>query len=115
MGDSTGFPMDSNLMVFSNGNLAATYGNYPNPFHAGSESTTIEFYLLTNSTVSLDIYDVTGNKVISLLKNVSLPAGDQKIPWDGKNGMGALVLNGVYYAQLNVNGNKLLTKIAVAK
>jgi hypothetical protein len=115
VGDSTGFPMPSSLMVFSNGDLAATYGNYPNPFHAGSENTTIEFYLQNPSTVSLDIYDVTGNKVISLLKNVSLPMGDQKEPWDGKNGMGALVLNGVYYAQLNVNGNKLLTKIAVVK
>jgi hypothetical protein len=115
VGDPTGFPMVSGVMSFSNGDLAKTYGNYPNPFHAGSESTMIEFYLGSTSTVSLELYDVMGNRVESLLKKASLPAGLQRVPWDGRNGMSALVLNGIYYAQLDVNGTKLLLKIAVVK
>jgi len=115
VGDPTGFPMVSGVMAFSNGELSKTYRNYPNPFHAGSETTTIEFNLLTASTVSLELYDVMGNRVGSLLKNASLPAGLQRVTWDGKNGMSNLVLNGIYYAQLDVNGTKLLLKIAVVK
>ncbi len=115
VGDPTGFPMVSGVMVFTDGELAKTYGNYPNPFHAGSEPTTIEFNLQTASTVSLEIYDVMGNRVRSLLKNAALPAGIQRVPWDGENGMGSLVLNGIYFAQLDVNGAKLLLKIAVVK
>ena len=114
-GDPTGFPMVSELMVFSDGSLAQTYGNYPNPFHPGSEKTTIEFYLTSASTVSLELYDVMGNRVVSLLKQDSLPSGLQKVLWDGRNGSGQLVLNGIYFAQLDVNGTKLLLKIAVVK
>jgi hypothetical protein len=116
-GDPTGFPMVSGLMVFSDGNVADTFGNYPNPFHAGSEDTTIDFYL-TNaaSSASVEIYDVMGNQVISLPDPGPL-VGLQKILWDGKNGMGVLVRNGIYFAQLTVDGNKLsnLVKIGVAK
>jgi len=116
-GDPTGFPMVSGLMVFSDGNVADTFGNYPNPFHAGSEDTTIDFYL-TNaaSSASVEIYDVMGNRVISLPDPGPL-VGLQKILWDGKNGMGVLVRNGIYFAQLTVDGNKLsnLVKIGVAK
>jgi hypothetical protein len=115
LGDPTGFPMGTGLMVLSAADLAKTYGNYPNPFHAGMENTTIEFYLNSASTVTLDLYDVMGSKVITLLKNQSIQPGLQRVSWDGRNGFGSLVLNGVYYAQLDVNGTKLLLKIAVVK
>ncbi|MGH7739866.1 MAG: FlgD immunoglobulin-like domain containing protein, partial [bacterium] len=115
IGDSTGFPMTSNLLVLSNGDLAKTYGNHPNPFHAGSESTQIEFYLSQPSKVSLELYDVMGNRVDSLLKGVVLPEGTQRVSWDGRNGRGSLVLSGIYFARLDVNGTQLLLKIAVVK
>ncbi len=114
-GDPTGFPMGTGLMFLSAADLAKTYGNYPNPFHAGMENTTIEFYLNAASTVSLDLYDVMGSKVITLLKGQTIEPGLQRVFWDGRNGFGSLVLNGVYYAQLDVNGTKLLLKIAVVK
>ena len=114
-GDSTGFPMESQTMVFSNGDLAGTYGSYPNPFRAGQESATIEFYLQSASTVSLTLYDVMGRRIGSLLDHQSLQPGLQRIPWDGRNGSGRSVVNGVYFAQLDVNGTKLLIKVVVIK
>jgi len=114
-GDPTGFPMLSGVMAFENGDLASTYGNYPNPFHPGTQSTTIEFYLASPSTASLVLYDVAGNKVVALLDHQTLGAGLQRILWNGANGVGATVLSGIYYAQLDVNGTKLLLKIAVVK
>jgi hypothetical protein len=114
-GDSTGFPMDSSVMLFEKGDVASTYGNYPNPFRAGFENTTIEFYLSATSTVSLVLYDVMGQKTATLLDHQNLPAGLQRVPWNGHNGFGNMVLNGIYYAQLDVNGSKYLLKIAVVK
>ncbi len=115
IGDSTGFPIQSETMAFLSPDVASTFGNYPNPFRAGLESTTIEFNLTTPTEVSLQLYDVMGSKVITLLENKTLSAGLQRISWDGRNGTGSYVLNGVYYAQLSVNGNKYLLKIAVVK
>jgi hypothetical protein len=114
-GDSTGFPMLSDVMLFEAANTASTYGNYPNPFRAGTENTTIEFYLPSASTVSLVIYDVLGSKVIALADHQDLNQGMQRFTWDGRNGLGAYVINGVYYAQLSVNGTTQLLKIAVVK
>ena len=115
LGDSTGFPMQSQLMLFLPPDVASTYGNYPNPFHPSQGSTTIEFNLQAASTVSLVLYDVMGGQVVKLADNQNLPAGLQRILWDGRNGMGSYVLNGIYYAQLTVNGQKYLLKIAVVK
>jgi hypothetical protein len=114
-GDPTGFPMASELLVIENGDIASTYGNYPNPFQAGTENTTVEFYLASASNVSLILFDIMGKKTATLLDHQSLASGLQRIPWNGKNDMGATVLNGVYYAQLNVNGVVYLLKIAVVK
>jgi len=115
LGDSTGFPMQSQLMVFLPPDVASTYGNYPNPFHPGQGSTTIEFNLQSAATVSLVLYDVMGNQVETLINNQNLPAGLQRAFWDGRNGTGNVVLNGIYYAQLTVGGQKYMIKIAVVK
>ncbi len=114
-GDVTGFPMYSNLMVISEGDTSKTFGNYPNPFRAGLEPTTLEFYLPAASTVSLTLFDTLGNRVAVLLSGRVLGQGLQKFIWDGKNSSGSLVLNGVYYALLEVNGRKFLVKVAVIK
>ena len=114
-GDSTGFPMNSNLMLFRATDVTSTYGNYPNPFHPGQGSTTIEFNLQSASTVSLVLYDVMGERTATLIDNQTLQAGLQRVSWDGRNGMGAYVLNGIYYAQLIVDGPKYMLKIAVVR
>ncbi len=114
-GDPTGFPMVSGLLVSEPSDVSKTYGNYPNPFRPGIENTTIEFYLPAPSSVSLILYDVLGNKVLTLLKGQNLPTGLQRLVWDGRNGSGAPVISGIYYAQLTVNGTSYLVKVAVVR
>jgi hypothetical protein len=113
--DPAGFPHASNLLILRDDTVASTYGNYPNPFRAGTESTTIEFYLGSPATVSLIVYDALGVRTRTLLDAQALPAGVQRVLWDGRNGRGGLVLNGVYFVQLEVNGEKYLHKVAVIK
>jgi hypothetical protein len=66
------------------------YQNYPNPFNP---STTIQYGLPQKSRVVLDVFDVLGQKVASLL-NGTLPAGYHNSQWD------ATVSSGIYFYRL---------------
>ncbi|MCH7972605.1 MAG: T9SS type A sorting domain-containing protein, partial [Bacteroidetes bacterium] len=81
--------------------------NYPNPFNP---STTINFSLPVKSTVSLIIYDVLGRKVNEVV-NEELPAGIQKVIWNGLNSSGVRTSSGVYFYRLIAkaeNGNQFV-------
>ena len=60
------------------------YQNYPNPFNP---ITTIQYDIPENSYVSLEIYDVLGKKVKTLVSK-SLNPGRYKIMWDATNDYG---------------------------
>lgn len=66
--------------------------NYPNPFNP---STNISFSLPSSSTVSLDVFDVNGRKVASILNNQQMQAGSHVELFDGIN-----LASGVYIYQL---------------
>jgi hypothetical protein len=92
--------------------------NYPNPFKAGLESTRISYYLERDSRVSLKIYTLDGKLVLSRSFSEQEPQGREglrDILWDGKNGNGDIVLNGVYICKLEAAGANATFKIAVAK
>ena len=81
--------------------------NYPNPFNP---STTINFSLPVKSNVSLIIYDVLGRKVNEVV-NEELPAGIQKVIWNGLNSSGVRTSSGVYFYRLIAkaeNGNQFV-------
>ena len=73
--------------------------NYPNPFNP---STTISFSIPASGIVHLEVYDIMGNKVKSLLNN-RLSAGNHKIVFDAKN-----LASGVYFYRLLFNSNSNL-------
>src|SRR6185503_19445140 len=88
---------------FSNRSLAESWSNYPNPFPAGRGLTRFVFYLPAAARVSLDIWTPRGERVTSAVSNVTFGAGlHQELSWDGRNGRGQSVSNGVYVAELNV-------------
>lgn len=73
--------------------------NYPNPFNP---STTINFSIPSNSTVTLTIYDISGNKVASLFENKSLSTGSYTQNFDASS-----LASGTYLYRLEaipVNG-----------
>ncbi len=72
--------------------------NYPNPFNP---STTIDFYVPRTSDVRLDIFNMAGQKIRTLI-NSRLSTGMQSLLWDGCDESGALVSSGVYISRLNV-------------
>jgi uncharacterized protein (DUF362 family) len=76
--------------------------NYPNPF---SESTTINFELLKNEVVNLNIFDYSGKLIIKLV-NKKLEAGKHSILWNGNDINGTGVKSGVYLAELRTKSFK---------
>ncbi|MFC1887941.1 FlgD immunoglobulin-like domain containing protein [Candidatus Cloacimonadota bacterium] len=70
--------------------------NYPNPFNP---VTNISFSLLEASQVDLNIYNLKGELVRSLLSDV-IPSGDNSILWDGRDDSGTIVPSGLYFYKL---------------
>jgi len=74
--------------------------NFPNPFNP---TTTIEYSIPTAGNVELVIFNMTGQKVRTLV-NQTKDAGFYKAVWDGKNEMGETAASGMYFYKL-VSGN----------
>jgi len=88
--------------------------NYPNPFNP---STIINFsipYDLTNSLAELIIYDVQGQKIKTLIKEV-LPAGNYLTKWDATDDNGIGVSSGVYIYTLRAADKQATGKIVFQK
>jgi hypothetical protein len=75
--------------------------SYPNPFNPMA---TINYALPTDGQVTIEIYDIVGRKVITLL-DVTEPAGYHSVTWYGKDSAGTLVASGVYFCRVQF-GNK---------
>jgi len=79
--------------------------NYPNPFNP---STKIQFSLNQMEKVRLDIYDIAGRLVKTLVDYESFNAGSYEVQWTGKNLEGKNVASGIYFARL-VAGESMQT------
>jgi hypothetical protein len=70
----------------------ALHQNYPNPFNG---STKIIYDLPRSSRVALEVFNILGRKVRTLMDQVQ-PAGSRVIDWDGLDDTGHPVASGVY-------------------
>jgi len=80
--------------------------NYPNPFNP---STSISFGLPKDSFVKLEVFNLLGQKVKTLLAG-NQRAGYKQIVWDGRDGAGKAVASGVYFYRLATDGDFEQTK-----
>ena len=83
--------------------------NYPNPF---SESTTISFSVPSESKVMLEVFDINGKRVNTLVDETLI--GKQRIVWNGATNQGAKAQSGIYFIRLKA-GNRTQTLKAVLK
>jgi len=79
----------------------------PNPF---SSETMIELALRHDGEVSLDVYDLSGRHVSSVLRGVQ-PAGVRLVKWDGRGEGGARMAPGVYLLLMNADGRKFSRRV----
>ncbi len=70
---------------------------YPNPFNP---STTIKFSIPKSEKVRLEIFDIRGRLVNSLIDSDFMNPGTYQAKWNGKNNLGGAVASGIYIARL---------------
>jgi len=74
--------------------------NYPNPFNP---STTISYLLAENSRVTLNIFNLAGERLRTLVGNVLQPGGLNRQVWDGRDDHGHFLPSGVYIYRLETD------------
>ncbi|MCX6168333.1 MAG: T9SS type A sorting domain-containing protein [Ignavibacteriales bacterium] len=68
--------------------------NYPNPFNP---STKIKYQISTSGKVSLNVFDLLGNKIATLVNDFRSP-GSYTVDFDGEN-----IPSGIYFYRIQVN------------
>ncbi len=82
------------------------YQNYPNPFNP---QTTISYQLPVNANVTINIYNMLGQEVRTLI-NENKSAGYHSVVWNGKDNSGQWVTSGIYFYQLKTGSDLSETK-----
>jgi hypothetical protein len=85
--------------------------NYPNPFNP---STTITYDITKSSPVVVEVYNIMGQKVRTLVNEVQA-AGRWQVEWNGRNEFGATVASGIYFYRLETPNVVLARKMILMK
>ncbi len=85
--------------------------NYPNPFNP---ETRISFTLDKASPVKLNIFNIKGQKVFTLLDEYST-AGKHEVVWNGTNDKNESLASGIYFIQMQTEGQSVNHKMVLMK
>lgn len=87
--------------------------SFPNPFDTKKyDNTTFSFELHEPTRVKLQIFDVLGNLVVTLI-NGQRQTGTQKISWNGYDRQGLPVRTGIYFYRLQTASETINRKLIV--
>jgi len=85
--------------------------NYPNPFN---DMTTIEVGLPYGRWVRVEIYNLPGQRVRTLLDG-RLERGRHAIGWNGRNDAGGLAASGIYFCRLTAGDAAVTRKMVLLR
>jgi len=104
-------------VYFASSGTVATNESYafPNPYNPKLDLLRIKYNLSKESSVSLRVFDFGMNLVRTVLQNARRSANAEQLDyWDGKDDIGKIVPNGVYFYRLDIgDGTPLFGKIIV--
>ncbi len=86
--------------------------NYPNPFNP---VTRIAFQLPNTEKVSLNVFNILGQRIKTLINNRALQAGYYSLRWDGDNDYGKKVSAGIYFLQFRSDNYYKTIKMIMQK
>ncbi len=89
----------------------ASLRNYPNPFNP---STTIAFSIPKDSKVNVEIFNIKGQKIKTLLVG-ELAAGQHLLNWNSEDANGKKVASGVYFIKAKGNDFEVVRKLSLLK
>jgi hypothetical protein len=85
--------------------------NYPNPFNA---QTSIRYTVETKQHVTLQIYNLLGQRVVTLVNGVIAP-GSHEVKWNGRDELRQEVGSGVYFYRLELADHTETRKMLLLK
>jgi len=85
--------------------------NRPNPFNP---STAIRFHLPEAGRVRLDVFDVRGRLVATIVDG-RLPAGNHVAEWDGRDATGGACSSGVFFCRLAAGKERRSMKMVLLR
>jgi hypothetical protein len=100
--------------VKSDGTVPTEYAlnqNYPNPFNP---TTNISFALPNKESVRLEVYDILG-KLVTTLVDREMGSGTYTVAWDGKDMNGSKLTSGVYFYRLQAGSFSAVKKMVMVK
>jgi hypothetical protein len=89
----------------------ALLSNYPNPFNP---ETTISYQLPEESHVVLEIYNISGEKVDTLVNCVNNP-GRHAVTWNGRDESGRPVTGGIYLCRMQAGTAQQMIRMILLK
>jgi hypothetical protein len=84
---------------------------YPNPFNP---ETTIHFSIPVDTNVTIDIFNVKGQKVKSLVNDM-YQTGNHIAVWSGHDNNGRAVSSGIYFYRMQTDGYTATKKMLLLK
>ena len=85
--------------------------NYPNPFNG---ETTIKFQIEKESNVKLEIFNILGQKINTLVNEPKSP-GSYSVKWNCRNDAGMVMNSGIYFVRIVANNFSETKKIILLK
>ncbi|MEZ4651603.1 MAG: FlgD immunoglobulin-like domain containing protein [Candidatus Eisenbacteria bacterium] len=89
-------------------------GALPNPYRGTGIGTEVRFRLAESADVTLEVLDVAGRRVRSLVHD-SMDAGSHSVVWDARNDHGSRLGSGVYFLRLSHGTTELSRKVLIAR
>lgn len=93
------------------GHPGFTLGNQPNPFNA---ATMIHYRIATDGPVNLEVYDILGRRMATLV-DAWQRAGEYQVIWNGVDLRGAPAGSGMYFYRLQSDDGVLTRKMILLK
>jgi hypothetical protein len=85
--------------------------NYPNPFN---NHTRINYHLEVPTFVSLDLYDIQGKQITTLVHE-NKSAGNHSLQWKAQSREGRSVVSGIYFICLRTEYGTQVRKMILLK
>ena len=85
--------------------------NYPNPFNP---STSIDYTLPVSSDVLIEVFNVLGQPITTLLQGIR-PAGSYTVTWQGGDAFGNAVSSGIYFYRIAAGDYTMTRKMLLLK
>ena len=104
---NTSLSIDSDIVP----EVFTLHQNYPNPFNP---KTKISYELSVNEFISINIYDIKGDKIKSLINN-NQEAGYRFVNWDSTNDLGDNVSAGMYLYTIQAGEFRKTKKMILLK